>query len=89
MPDDDDVVALPITDQLDLHTFRPAETASVVDEYLHEARAAGLTRVRIIHGKGTGTQRAIVHAALARHPAVAAFTQDGNWGATLVTLHAR
>lgn len=93
MADDDDIVVVPITDQLDLHTFRPAETASVVDEYLHEAQALGLPRVRIIHGKGTGVQREIVHGVLRRHPAVAHFAlageRAGSWGATLVDLRPR
>ena len=89
--DPDAVVTVPITDELDLHTFRPAETASVVDEYLHEARALGLRRVRIIHGKGKGVQREIVHGVLRRHAAVAHFAladqRSGSWGATLVDLH--
>lgn len=89
--DPDAVVVVPITDELDLHQFRPNETASVVDEYLHEARALGLTRVRIVHGKGKGVQREIVHGVLRRHPAVARFVlageRAGGWGATSVELH--
>jgi dsDNA-specific endonuclease/ATPase MutS2 len=88
--DPDAVIAVPITAELDLHTFRPSETASVVEEYLLEARALGLRQVRVIHGKGTGTQREIVHAVLRRHPAVARFAlageRAGSWGATVVDL---
>lgn len=100
MTDDDDdaplldadaTIVVPITDELDLHTFRPNETASVVDEYLHEARALGLTQVRIVHGKGKGVQRELVHGVLRRHPAVARFVlageRAGGWGATTVELH--
>ena len=43
--------------------------------------------VRIIHGKGTGTLRTIVHRVLDRHPAVASYAlADSNWGATIVQL---
>jgi dsDNA-specific endonuclease/ATPase MutS2 len=85
--DDNDVITPELTDQLDLHTFLPKECADVVEEYLSAAQEAGFTSVRIIHGKGTGTLRRIVHAVLERHSAVARFEQaDANWGATRVHL---
>lgn len=78
------------TEELDLHTFQPRECADVVEEYVRAAREAGLETVRIIHGKGTGTLRRIVHAVLERHPDVRAFrladARAGSWGATLVEL---
>jgi DNA-nicking Smr family endonuclease len=83
-------VSIPITGELDLHTFRPAETASLLDSYFAECRRRGLLRVRVVHGKGTGTLRATVHAHLRRSPVVAGFASGdettGGWGATLVTL---
>jgi dsDNA-specific endonuclease/ATPase MutS2 len=85
--DDNDVITPELTDQLDLHTFLPKECADVVEEYVSAAQEAGFTSVRIIHGKGTGTLRRIVHAVLERHSAVASFEQaDANWGATRVHL---
>jgi dsDNA-specific endonuclease/ATPase MutS2 len=45
----------------------------VVDEYVHAAVRAGLTEVRIVHGRGHGVQRGMVQAALDRHPGVAEF----------------
>jgi len=81
------------TDQLDLHTFQPDECADVVEEFVRAAQEEGYRLVRIIHGKGTGTLRRIVHAVLERHPAVAHFTlgdeTSGSWGATIVELKPR
>jgi DNA-nicking Smr family endonuclease len=77
-------------DQLDLHTFLPRECADVVEEYVRAAAEAGLTTVRIIHGKGTGTLRRVVHSVLEHHPNVKSFVlgdeRSGSWGATLVEL---
>jgi DNA-nicking Smr family endonuclease len=89
----DDPVVLPIEDSLDLHTFAPPEIPSVVSEYLREAHRRGLSEVRLIHGRGKGVQRAVVHSLLARHPLVARFfdapPERGVWGATLVLLRPR
>jgi DNA-nicking Smr family endonuclease len=93
MPDDpgaDEPVEVPITGELDLHTFRPADLGELIPAYLGECRARGLRQVRIIHGKGTGTLRTTVHTLLSRSPLVASFRlgdeTTGSWGATLVTL---
>jgi DNA-nicking Smr family endonuclease len=90
---DDDlqaIVQLPIEDTLDLHTFHPRDVASVVQEYLLAACQAGLREVRLIHGRGTGVQRARVHALVSRLPFVAhaydAPPERGGWGATVVVL---
>ena len=87
-PDPDAVVEAALTDELDLHTFLPRDCADVVTEYLLAAQAAGFTTVRIVHGKGTGTLRRIVHGVLERHPAVKSFhgAERGSWGATAVEL---
>ncbi len=89
---DDAPTRLPLEDSLDLHTFSPADVPSVVEEYLLAARAAGLTEVRLIHGRGKGFQRARVHALLARLPwvvrAYEAPPSLGGWGATVVELAA-
>lgn len=89
----DDVTAFQLTDELDLHTFQLRECADVVEEYVRAAREAGMTTVRIIHGKGKGTIRTITHAVLDKHPAVASYAlgdeRSGSWGATVVTLKPR
>ena len=90
MPSADDPVPLPITDELDLHTFRPSDVGELIPAYLEECRRKGIFSVRIIHGKGTGTLRATVHALLSRHPLVASVEacdeRSGSWGATRVRL---
>ena len=92
MDDDEDIVTPELTDELDLHTFLPRDCADVVEEYVRAAQEAGMTTVRIIHGKGTGTLRRIVHSVLDKHPAVAGYALaagSGSWGATLVELKPR
>ena len=54
-------VPIPVDGVLDLHTFRPNETADVVEEYLLVCLEKKISQVRIIHGKGKGVQRKIVH----------------------------
>ncbi len=83
-------VRIPIEDVIDLHTFRPADIAHLIEDYIDECTRAGLTTVRIIHGKGTGLQKARVQELLRRHPLVLSFTdappEAGGWGATIVEL---
>src|SRR3990172_6132344 len=85
-------VRLPIEDVLDLHAFAPKEIPSVVEEYLAQCRQAGMSEVRLIHGKGTGAQRAVVRRLLRSLPGVLSYadapSQVGGWGATLVRLKA-
>src|SRR5438046_10322777 len=87
---DDEPVEIPVEDSLDLHSFRPRDIRSVVDEYLIAAHARGFTEVRLIHGRGIGVQRASVQAFLATHPLVAGYAdapeERGGRGATLVGL---
>ncbi|NTW60173.1 MAG: Smr/MutS family protein [Nitrospirae bacterium] len=85
-----DHVEMPIDGTLDLHTFRSEEVKDVVQDYLAECRERGILQVRIIHGKGIGTQREIVHATLKRMPEVESFRlggeDAGGWGSTIVHL---
>ena len=79
---------VPVGNELDLHTFHPRDIPSVVEEYVNAAHAAGLTEVRLIHGRGKGIQRGIVQAALERHPRVLEFWDDAraHLGATIAKL---
>jgi DNA-nicking Smr family endonuclease len=77
---------IPIEDTIDLHTFQPKEIHIVVEEYLHQAVERGFREVRIIHGRGVGVQREIVHSILRKHPNVASFRNEADRGSTMVTL---
>jgi len=79
---------VPIENELDLHAFAPRDVASVVEEYVEAAAAAGLLEVRLVHGRGRGVLRGIVQAALDRHPRVVEFWDDtgAHLGATVARL---
>jgi len=66
------------------------EATQELEQYLDRAFLAGLPRVRIIHGYGTGTLRRGVREFLKGHPHVATFAEapqnEGGMGATLVEL---
>jgi DNA-nicking Smr family endonuclease len=83
-------VPVPIGDSLDLHAFAPKDIPAVLADYLEECARRGFREVRLIHGRGTGTQRAIVRRLLATHPLVADFADAppdrGGWGATVAYL---
>jgi dsDNA-specific endonuclease/ATPase MutS2 len=79
---------IPIEGSIDLHTFQPRDIKSVVEEYVNAACEAGFREVRLIHGRGKGVQRGIVHAALEHHRRVESFydAPDSHLGATVAVL---
>ena len=82
-------VEYPINGELDLHAFHPGEVKDLVPEYIRACREQGIYQVRIIHGKGKGVLRNIVHHILDELPEVEAYWQEsgaGSWGATIVTV---
>ena len=83
-------VQIPIEDVLDLHAFRPKDIAELLENYFDECIKAGIFSVRVIHGKGKGSQKRQVQRILQRNPAVKNFKdappEAGGWGATLVQL---
>jgi DNA-nicking Smr family endonuclease len=86
----DEPVRLPIDGVLDLHAFSPKDVKDLVTEYIEECLRRGISDLRIIHGKGTGTLKGIVHSLLEINPHVAGFKDagmgGGGWGATEVRL---
>ncbi|MBK5260641.1 MAG: Smr/MutS family protein [Thermoanaerobaculia bacterium] len=88
--DDEQPVAIPIEDTLDLHPFKPGEIRDVALEYLLEARRHGFLQVRLIHGRGAGVQRDNIRRLLGSLAWVEAFNDadhsGGGWGSTVVLL---
>ena len=85
----EDLIRYPTDGVLDLHTFHPRDAADVTREYLRECSREGTYCVRIIHGKGKGVLRGIVHAVLSNCPLVESWRtapDSGGWGATVVDL---
>ncbi len=79
-----------VSSELNLIGWRVGDALPYLDKYLDSAVAAGLQRVRIIHGKGSGRLRAAVHDLLTSHPQVKEFvpgsSAEGGWGATMVEI---
>jgi len=75
---------------LDLRGMTGDEAIPQVDKFIDTAILAGLHRVDIIHGKGTGALRKHVTEFLSHHPRVANFRlgewNEGGTGATIVEL---
>ena len=90
--DGEPAVEIPITGELDLHAFAPRDIASVVEDYVAACQERNILALRLVHGKGTGAQRAVVRRVLRSLPAVASFAdaplERGGFGATVVTLRA-
>jgi dsDNA-specific endonuclease/ATPase MutS2 len=79
-------VELPIEDSIDLHSFQPRDIADLVKEYLSQAHLKGFREVRIIHGRGIGVQRRMIHSILEKHECVLLFRDEMDRGSTLVAL---
>ncbi len=81
---------VPIDGVLDLHTFRPNEVKHLLRDYIDACLEKGIFDLRIIHGKGTGALRELVHGQLRKNPHVEHFKLGGEgggaWGATVVRL---
>ena len=89
VPPEGEPVPLKIDGVLDLHMFPPHEVKDLVADYIEACLEAQILDLRIIHGKGVGVLRTIVHGILAKHPAVESFGHPGDggsWGATVVRL---
>lgn len=76
--------------ELSLRRLTVDEALWRLDQYLYDAFMAGLSSVRIVHGKGTGKLRRAVHDTLARHPLVKSYRLgdygEGDYGVTIVQL---
>ena len=79
-----------VPSSLSLRGMKVDDAVSILDKYLDEAFVAGLRRVTIVHGKGTGALRKAVHDFLKAHPHVKSYRLgekgEGDTGATIVEL---
>jgi DNA mismatch repair protein MutS2 len=79
-----------VPSSLDLRGARVEEALAALDRYLEDGSLAGLERVTVIHGLGTGALRDAVRSAAAAHPLVKAVRAgergEGGDGATIVSL---
>ena len=79
-----------VASSLDLRGARVDEALDALGRYLNDASLAGLDRVTIIHGLGTGALRDAVRAEAGGHPLVKEVRPgergEGGDGATVVTL---
>ena len=76
--------------EADVRGMTTDEAIPFVDRAIDDALLAGISQVRIIHGKGTGALRAGLHAYLKGHKNVAAIALAdlvrGGAGVTVVTV---
>jgi DNA mismatch repair protein MutS2 len=77
-----------VASSLDLRGARVDEALEALTRYLDDASLAGLDKVLIIHGMGTGAVRDAVRSTAASHPLVRAIRPgqrgEGGDGATIV-----
>ena len=80
----------PTSSRLDLRGFRGEEAVNEVAHFIDEALVSGLNELEIIHGKGEGILRKLIHEYLQNRPEVRHFElapwEQGGPGCTLVTL---
>ena len=88
--DPEEPIEFKISDELDLHTFRPSELGELIPDYIGLCLQRDILRIRIIHGKGIGTLRETVHGLLRKDSRVLRFElagqEEGGWGATIAWL---
>jgi len=79
-----------ISSELDLRGLYTDEALFQVEKYLDDAYLAGLSRVCLIHGKGTGSLRTAIHRELNGHRRVKSMRlgeqSEGGYGVTVVEL---
>jgi DNA mismatch repair protein MutS2 len=72
---------------IDLHGLTPDEALAALDAFINDAILAGHAGVQVIHGRGAGRLKDLVHRRLSAIAAVRHVRLDpANAGVTLVTL---
>lgn len=79
-----------ISPEIDLHGKTAEEAIEILDKYLDRAVLSGLSSVRIVHGKGTGTLRRVLQEHLKNHPQIKSFrnadAMEGGIGVTIAEI---
>ena len=79
-----------VDSELRIRRLTMDEALPKLEKYLDDAFMAGLPSVRIIHGKGTGILRQLVHDTVANHPLVKSYRLgeygEGEAGVTIVEM---
>ena len=86
---DSELFDYPVDGTIDLHMFKPRDVKSALNEFLLQCRIRGILYVRIVHGKGHGVLRQIVHSGLEKCSFVREFRtapDASSWGATIAIL---
>ena len=81
------IIKQPIDGILDLHAFDPKEVKELINDYIRECLKNKIFHLRIIHGKGKGVLKRIVHSQLAKSEFVESYSlgdiNSGAWGQLL------
>ena len=76
--------------KIDLRGYKPEHASKMLDDFLDQAMIANADNLEVIHGKGSGVIRRLVHAKLRQLPASNQFyhpaDNSGGEGVTLVTF---
>ena len=76
--------------KIDLRGYKPEHASKMLDDFLDQAMMANADNLEVIHGKGSGVIRRLVHAKLRQLPASNQFyhpaDNSGGEGVTLVTF---
>jgi DNA mismatch repair protein MutS2 len=80
----------PAAEELDLHRLTVEEAMPLLERFVYDSFQAGLRRVWVVHGRGSGMLRREVGRYLAGHALVKSFgtadAEQGGPGATQVEL---
>lgn len=79
-----------VTKEIDVHRMCGEEALNLLEKYIDDAYLANLSYIQIIHGKGRGRLRAIIHGYLTEHPLIESFStgklEEGGTGVTIAYL---
>jgi DNA mismatch repair protein MutS2 len=79
-----------ISPKLDLRGMRALDAKMKVEKYLDDVMLTNLSQIEIIHGKGTGVLKDVVHEILDDYPSVQEYRfgkpQEGGFGVTIVNF---